>query len=750
MAANFQLVSDYQPTGDQPEAIESLVYGLEHDRRFQTLEGVTGSGKTFAIANVIQRWNRPTLVVSHNKTLAAQLYAELKGFFPHNAVEYFVSYYDYYQPEAYIPSTDTFIEKDSAINDEIERLRLAATDALMNREDVIIVASVSCIYGLGSPEDYRDMLVRVERGQFIDRDSVMLKLVEIQYGRNDYEPAPGTFRVRGDTLDIFPAYRKDGLRIDFFGPQVEAIHTIDATTAKNTGNLERVVISPASHFVMPAEKIERSLGAIRAEMEARVKEFTEQNKLLEAQRLRMRTTYDLEMLREMGYCGGIENYSRHLTGRPAGARPATLFDFFPEKSLCVLDESHVTVPQIRAMFNGDKARKTVLVDHGFRLPSALDNRPMNFDEFLSVSGPILFTSATPGPFEYQVGGTPVQQLIRPTGLLDPPVEVRPLGTQVDDLTEEIRARAERNERTLVTTLTKKTAEDLSTYLLNIGLRVKYLHSDIDTMERVQILRGLRAAEFDCLIGINLLREGLDLPEVTLVAVLDADKEGFLRSETALIQTAGRAARNVDGLVILYADKITDSMRGMMGKCQARREKQAAYNKEHGITPRTIQKNILESIKQQKKEAQDIEESVITGTGADYNTVELLAELEKEMIEAAEALEFERAALLRDQIHELKAAQKSAGEKGGAGEQKPKGKRGRKPKAQVNSEGNAAQASGLCSTAETAVPRKSAGVKADSPVSKPAKRGRKPAAKKETVAAASGRRRRSQSAATAKE
>jgi excinuclease ABC subunit B len=584
----------------------------------------------------------------------------------------------------------------------------------MNREDVVIVASVSCIYGLGSPEDYREMLVRVERGQYIDRDSVMVKLIEIQYARNDYEPAPGTFRVRGDTLDIFPAYRKDGLRIDFFGSQVEGIHTIDATTAKNTGNLERVVISPASHFVMPAEKIDRALAGIRAEMEARVQEFTAQNKLLEAQRLRMRTTYDLEMLKEMGYCGGIENYSRHLTGRPAGARPATLFDFFPEKSLCVLDESHVTVPQIRAMYNGDKARKTVLVEHGFRLPSALDNRPMNFEEFLSVSGPILFTTATPGPFEYQVGGTPVQQVVRPTGLLDPPVEVRPLATQVDDLTEEIRARAEKNERTLVTTLTKKTAEDLSTYLLNIGLRVKYLHSDIDTMERVQILRGLRAAEFDCLIGINLLREGLDLPEVTLVAVLDADKEGFLRSETALIQTAGRAARNVDGLVILYADRITDSMRKMMEKCRLRREKQAAYNKEHGITPRTIQKNILASISQQKKEAQEIEESVITGTGADYNTVELIAELEKEMLEAAEALEFERAALLRDQIHELKAAQKAAAEKGGEVAAKAPGKRGRKPRAAAAAE---------------AAPVESAGAQAKTSVSKPAKRGRKPVAKK---------------------
>ena len=711
MAANFQLVSDYKPTGDQPAAIDALLRGLERGQRFQTLEGVTGSGKTFTVANVIQRWARPTLVISHNKTLAAQLYAELKGFFPHNAVEYFVSYYDYYQPEAYIPATDTFIEKDSAINEEIERLRLAATDALMNREDVVIVASVSCIYGLGSPEDYREMLVRIERGQTLDRDGLMMKLVDIQYMRNDYEPAPGTFRVRGDTLDIFPAYRKDGLRVDFFGPQIEGIHTLDPTTAKITATLDRVAISPATHFVMPASKIERALGGIRDEMEARVKELTETNKLLEAQRLRMRTTYDLEMLKEMGYCGGIENYSRHLTGRKAGERPASLLDFFPKDFLSILDESHVTVPQLRAMYNGDRARKTVLVDHGFRLPSALDNRPMNFDEFLTVVGPILFTTATPGPYEAQVSGVPVQQLIRPTGLLDPPVEVRPLGTQVDDLTEEIRKRAERGERTLVTTLTKKTAEDLSTYLQNIGIRVKYLHSDIDTIERVEILRGLRAAEFDCLIGINLLREGLDLPEVSLVAVLDADKEGFLRSETALVQTAGRAARNINGTVIMYADRITNSMRAMMEKCRLRREKQTAYNQEHGITPRTIQKNIQESLAQQK-EAKEIEESVIRETGADYNAVELIAELEKEMLEAAEALEFERAALLRDQVHELKAAQKAEAEKGGAGAQREKGKRGRKPR-----------------TAETA-PVKAAGAKTKSAVSKSAQRGRRAATGKQ--------------------
>ena len=670
MDGPFKLVSDYQPTGDQPDAIQALVSGLRAAQRFQTLEGVTGSGKTFTVANVIQQWGRPTLVVSHNKTLAAQLYAELKGFFPHSAVEYFVSYYDYYQPEAYLPATDTFIEKDSSINEEIERLRLAATDALMNREDVIIVASVSCIYGLGSPDDYRDMLVRLAVGGELDREGVMTRLVDIQYTRNDYEPAPGTFRARGDTLDIFPSYRKDGLRVDFFGNRIERLQTFDPTSGKATATLAHVVISPAKHFVMAANKIERALNGIRRELEERVQWFTAENKLIEAQRIRMRTSYDLEMMKELGYCGGIENYSRHLSGRPAGGRPACLLDFFPKKFLTVVDESHVTVPQLRAMYNGDQARKQVLVDHGFRLPSALDNRPLNFDEFLGATGPMLFTTATPGPYERQVGGAPVPQVIRPTGLLDPPIEVRPLRTQVDDLIEEVRRRAAKHERTLVTTLTKKTAEDLSTYLQTVGLRVKYLHSDIDTLERVEILRGLRQATFDCLVGINLLREGLDLPEVSLVAILDADKEGFLRSETALIQTAGRAARHLNGTVIMYADKLTDSMRGMLEKCRLRREIQTAYNKKHHITPRSIQKSIQESMKT-IEEAREIEESVVRETGVDYNVTELLAELEKEMIEASAALEFERAALLRDQIHELQASQQPA--KGGKGQAKKAGR-----------------------------------------------------------------------------
>ncbi|HRZ13008.1 MAG TPA: excinuclease ABC subunit UvrB [Kiritimatiellia bacterium] len=652
----FRLKSGFAPTGDQPEAIEALCRGLADGRRFQTLEGVTGSGKTFTIANVIQRWGRPTLVISHNKTLAAQLYAELKGFFPDNAVEYFVSYYDYYQPEAYIPQTDTYIEKDSAINDEIERLRLAATDALINRRDVIIVASVSCIYGLGSPEDYRDMLVNLRRGEPADRDAVLRKLVDIQYSRNDISTEPGTFRARGDAVDIFPSYRKDGVRIDFFGDSVERIRRIDPLTGHTLAELPGVMISPARHFVMPQAKIERALAGIRAELEDQVKKFEAAEKLLEAQRLRMRTEYDIEMLLEVGYCSGIENYSRHLSGRAPGERPATLLDFFQGEFLTILDESHVSVPQLRGMYNGDRSRKLVLVEHGFRLPSALDNRPMNFDEFLAVTGPILFTTATPGPFEREVGWPPVPQVIRPTGLLDPPVEVRPLAGQIDDLIEEVRKRAEKGERTLVTTLTKKTAEDLSEYLHNIGLRVKYLHSEIDTIERVEILRGLRKADFDCLVGINLLREGLDLPEVSLVAVLDADKEGFLRSETSLVQTAGRAARHLNGEVILYADQVTESMRRMIDITRARREKQLAYNREHGITPKSIVKAIQDSLAEQEA-AKEVESQAIREAGVEYDAAQVMADIEREMMEAAEALEFERAALLRDQLYELKAAQK---------------------------------------------------------------------------------------------
>ena len=660
MNSRFQLVSPYEPTGDQPEAIEALSKGLEEGRRFQTLEGVTGSGKTFTVANVIARHGRPTLVISHNKTLAAQLYAELKGFFPNNAVEYFISYYDYYQPEAYIPQTDTYIEKDSSINEEIERLRLSATDALMNREDVIIVASVSCIYGLGSPEDYREMLVSLHKGDAVERDSVLKKLVDIQYSRNDYASDPGTFRVRGDTLDIFPSYAKYGVRVDFFGDQVESIRRIDPLTGNALLDMESVIVSPARHFVMAADKIGRALGSIQAELEERVKWFEQNNKLLEAQRIRMRTEYDIEMLREVGYCSGIENYSRHLSGRAPGERPATLLDYFPGQFLTIIDESHVTVSQVRGMYNGDRSRKEMLVNYGFRLPSALDNRPMNYDEFMKATGAMIFTSATPGPFEKDVSGKPIPQVIRPTGILDPPVEVRPLAGQIDDLIEEVRQRAERKERTLVTTLTKKTSEDLSEYLHNIGLRVKYLHSEIDAIERVEILRGLRKADFDCLIGINLLREGLDLPEVSLVAILDADKEGFLRSETSLIQTAGRAARHIHGKVIMYAERLTDSMKRMIAVTEARREKQMAYNKDHGITPRSIEKSIQESLAEQHK-AEEIEMEAVREAGVEYDVQRVLADLEREMVEAADELEFERAAILRDQIYELKAAQKTPGE-----------------------------------------------------------------------------------------
>ena len=650
--AGFELVADFQPTGDQPEAIAALVAGFREGAHYRTLEGVTGSGKTFTMANVIAQLNRPTLVISHNKTLAAQLYAELKEFFPRNAVEYFVSYYDYYQPEAYIPQTDTYIEKDASINEEIERLRLAATDALINREDVVIVASVSCIYGLGSPEDYRGMLVTLRAGEEFAREDIMRKLVDVQYTRNDISTLPGTFRARGDTLDIFHGYSQDGVRVEFFGDRIESLRRIDPLTGKTLQHFEYTTISPAKHFVMPAEKIAPAVTRVLAEMEARVAELEAQNKLLEAQRLRMRTTFDMEMLREVGYCSGIENYSGPLSGRPRGSRPYTLMDFFPRDFLTVIDESHVTLPQIRGMFNGDQARKRTLVEHGFRLPSALDNRPMSYDEFMGLTNQVLFTSATPGPTEFQLAGTPVPQIIRPTGILDPLVEVRPLRNQVDDLIEEVRQCAERKDRVLVTTLTKKTAEDLSVYLQNIGIRCKYLHSDITALDRVDILRGLRKADFDCLIGINLLREGLDLPEVALVAVLDADKEGFLRSETSLIQTAGRAARHLQGRVILYADQVTDSMQRMVDLTSERRRQQEEYNRAHGITPRKIEKAISESLMQAEK-AREAEEFAVHEAGADYDVVRAIAEMEREMFEAAEAMEFERAALLRDQIYELK-------------------------------------------------------------------------------------------------
>ncbi len=652
MSTDFQICAPFDPTGDQPDAIAALSAGLDRGERYQVLEGVTGSGKTFTMANVIQHWNRPTIVISHNKTLAAQLYGELKDFFPHNAVEYFVSYYDYYQPEAYIPQTDTYIEKDASINEEIERLRLSATNSLLCRTDVVIVASVSCIYGLGSPEDYEGMLVSITKGEEQDRDEMLRKLVDIQYSRNDYETEPGTFRVRGDTVDIFPSYSQKGLRVEFFGDEVESIQQIDPDSGKVESDFERTLVSPAKHFVMPHERIKPAVERIMEEMDERVAWFEKKGCMLEAQRLQQRTMYDMEMMREIGYCSGIENYSRHLSGRKAGEPPATLLDYFPGEFLTIIDESHATIPQLRGMYNGDQARKQTLVEHGFRLPSAKDNRPLNFDEFCEKVGSVMFTSATPGPHERKVSPEPVQQVLRPTGLLDPPVDIRPLDHQVDDLMEEVRAHAERGERTLVTTLTKRTAEDLSDYLREAGLRVEYLHSDIDAIERVEVLRRLRLDEFDCLVGINLLREGLDLPEVALVAILDADKEGFLRSETALIQIAGRTARHVDGKVILYADATTEAMRKMIDVTQSRRERQLAYNQEHDITPRGIDKKIGEGLII-RRDDDEIEKRVVRESGVDYDVHRTIAELEKEMLEAAEALEFERAAILRDEIDELK-------------------------------------------------------------------------------------------------
>jgi len=653
MSGLFKLKSPFKPTGDQPQAIDLLCAGLRRGERFQILEGVTGSGKTFTIANVIESLNRSTLVISHNKTLAAQLYGELKSFFPDNAVEYFVSYYDYYQPEAYIPQTDTYIEKDASINKEIERLRLSATNSLLSREDVIIVASVSCIYGLGSPEDYEQMLVHVEKGDVVDRDGLLRKLVDIQYERNDYSPEPGTFRVRGDSVDIFPSYSKRGVRVDLFGDEVESVQEIDFTTGKTQGSLDKAVISPAKHFVMPDGKIAPATEHILAELDERVAVLERGNKLVEAQRLKQRTMYDMEMLKEIGYCSGIENYSRHLSGREAGEPPATLIDYFKGDFLTIVDESHATIPQLRGMYNGDQARKTVLVEHGFRLPSAKDNRPLNFHEFLKKVGHVVFTTATPGPFELDASPEPVRQIIRPTGLVDPPVEVRPLADQIDDLMEEVRQHAERGDRALVTTLTKRTAEDLAEYFRNSGLRVEYLHADIDTIERVEILMRLRKGEFDCLVGINLLREGLDLPEVALVAILDADKEGFLRSETSLIQVAGRTARHLRGKVILYADIVTESMKRMIEITGDRRRRQREYNKKHNITPRSVEKSIRDGLVV-RAESEEMEKSVVRESGVDYDVHIAINELEKEMLEAAGLLEFERAAVLRDELAEMKA------------------------------------------------------------------------------------------------
>lgn len=670
----YKLSSDFEPAGDQPEAIDTLCQGLDEGKKHQVLEGVTGSGKTFTMANVIRHWGGPTLVISHNKTLAAQLYAEMKQFLPQNAVSYFVSYFDYYQPEAYIPTTDTFIEKDSSINEEIERLRLAATDALLNRRDVVIIASVSCIYGLGSPEDYQQMLIHLQVGGTCDRDQLLEQLVAIQYTRNELERSPGTFRVRGDTVELYPSYNEEGVRISFWGDEVERIQRFDPLTGDPLENFTELHVSPARHFVTPHRKIEEALSTIENDMEEQVKLFEADGKFIEAQRIRMRTDYDLEMLKEMGFCNGIENYSRYLTGRRPGERPFTLLDYFREEFLTIIDESHVTIPQIRGMYNGDLSRKSVLVEHGFRLPSALDNRPLAFDEFQSCTGPTLYVSATPASFEVDLsGGTTVPQVIRPTGIVDPEIEVRPLRGQIDDVMNEIREHAEREERVLVTTLTKRTAEDLSAYLDALDLRTKYLHSDIDAIERVEIIRALRRREFDCLIGINLLREGLDIPEVSLVAILDADKEGFLRSHTSLIQTAGRAARNINGKVILYADKITDAMQALLDVTAERRQAQLQYNTDHNITPRQIVKEIQDSLAI-LREAEDVQESVVKEGGGEYNLQDAIREMEQEMMEAAKALEYERAALLRDQIAELRAAL-PGGDKGA----KPKGAKGAKKK-----------------------------------------------------------------------
>src|SRR5919106_20267 len=713
----FQLESNYKPRGDQGQAIAKLIKSVEAGNRHQTLLGVTGSGKTFSIANVIRELDRPTLVISHNKTLAAQLYSEFKQFFPRNAVEYFVSYFDYYQPEAYIPRSDTYIEKDSSINEEIERLRLAATSALLSRRDTIVVASVSCIYGVTSPEDYLQMLLTLKRGQHISREAVLGRLVDMLYERNDINFSRGRFRVRGDVVEIYPATAdEEAVRVEFFGDEIDAITRFDPLTGHAHESLSVITFYPAKQFVTPADKLNRALRTIRDELDARIVDLEARGKLLEAQRLKMRTEYDLEMLQEMGFCNGIENYSRHLSGRPPGSKPYTIIDFFPKDFLVVIDESHATIPQIGGMYEGDRSRKTVLVDYGFRLPSALDNRPLNFDEFMKLTNQLVYVSATPAEFEIQnsvvgnkgyiphkrqrigvdepvpfvlpgqkhrtsnieyrtsnlVGeisrtdeppekfdvrtpGAPlvVEQIIRPTGLLDPKITLKPLKHQIDDTIELCRERVEKGERVLVTTLTKRTAEDLADYLRDVGLKVRYLHSDIDTIERVEILRGLRAAEFDILVGINLLREGLDLPEVSLVCILDADKEGFLRSQTSLIQTAGRAARHINGEVVLFADTVTQSMQALISISDYRRTKQMEYNEKHGITPQTVRRAMQESLHTILR-GREIAASVIQEGGGDFNITELLRELEEEMQNASANLEFERAALLRDQIMEVKS------------------------------------------------------------------------------------------------
>ena len=713
----FHLESNFKPRGDQGQAIAKLLKSVEAGNRHQTLLGVTGSGKTFTVANVVQELNRPTLVISHNKTLAAQLYSEFKQFFPRNAVEYFVSYFDYYQPEAYIPRSDTYIEKDSSINEEIERLRLSTASALLSRRDVIVVASVSCIYGVTSPEDYAQMLLTLKHGQHVSREAVLSRLIDMLYERNDVSFGRGRFRVRGDVVEVYPASAdEEGIRLEFFGDEIDAIRRFDPLTGHTHESLNIITFFPAKQFVTPADKLNRALRTIREELEQRIIELESQNKLLEAQRLRMRTEYDLEMLQEMGFCNGIENYSRHLSGRAPGSRPYTIIDFFPDDFLTVIDESHASIPQIGGMYEGDRSRKTVLVNYGFRLPSALDNRPLNFDEFMRLTNQTIYVSATPAEFEIQnsaVGnkgyiphrrqrigeaevvpfvlpggkrrtpnaqrptpnsavpisrtdeppetfdvhtpGAPliVEQIIRPTGLLDPKITMKSLKDQIDETIELCRQRVEKGERVLITTLTKRTAEDLADYLRDVGLKVRYLHSDIDAIERVEILRGLRAADFDILVGINLLREGLDLPEVSLVCILDADKEGFLRSQTSLIQTAGRAARHINGEVVLFADTITQSMEALISISEYRREKQMDYNEKHRITPQTVRRAVQESLHTIFR-GREVESSVIREAGGDFNLTELLRELEQEMQEASANLEFERAALLRDQIMEVKS------------------------------------------------------------------------------------------------
>lgn len=651
--SKFKLVSSFKPAGDQPQAIKALSDGLTADKRYQTLLGVTGSGKTFTLANVIEKIQKPTLVISHNKTLAAQLYSEFKEFFPENAVEYFVSYYDYYQPEAYIPQTDTYIEKDSSINDRLDRLRLSATSSLMSRRDVIIVASVSCIYNLGSPQDYAEMLVSLEEGQKIDRDEALRKLIDIQYERNDIEFTRGKVRVRGDTVEIFPAYEEEAVRVEFFGDTIEKIQEFNPVSGKLIGRRERVSIYPAKHFITAPGRIEDAIKVINEELAEGLEFFRAKGKLLEAQRLEQRTKYDMEMLREIGYCHGIENYSRHLSGRPAGSRPYCLIDYFPDDFFTIIDESHVTVPQIRGMYEGDRARKQTLVEYGFRLPSCLDNRPLRLDEFEGLVKQVIFASATPSQYEIvKCGAKVVEQLIRPTGLVDPDVIIKPTSRQVDDLIEQVKEHAQKKERVLVTTLTKRMAEDLSSYLEELNLRVKYIHSDIDAIERVKILKELRLGQFDCLVGVNLLREGLDLPEVSLVAVLDADKEGFLRSETSLIQVAGRAARHINGKVIMYADNITGSLKRAIDETNRRRNLQIEYNKKHKITPRSIEKAIREGI-EMLEEAREVELDAAGIPSDGYEFEKAIEDLEYEMDLAARNLQFEKAAVIRDQIAELK-------------------------------------------------------------------------------------------------